>query len=354
MSPINLDLNTSIRETRSEEDVTPPLLEGGSSDALLHDLQAQVRIIGKMKPSLSELAARYQERKSRIDQFVEWYSNQPLWGKVLSGGLVVSTSYAIGVFAGVAWILAGLVTALYAAAIAIIEEHAELMRQRDTLFSEDIPQMEALLKASIESFRVLGGKLRAVFQLLNDLSSKRSDGISEFKENTNVMGGNNLHYIELTDALGKIAEKLSAHQNGVALDKAELDGLCTELQIRLQEAEAFTSTLSGLVSEVEQEIKENSTSESLGIQGDIEAPVISPQVAAHLTEIDHVIAQHRKNYQLDEDHHIHLVQDAGERLEGFERAFQGLLQADNASKARHQARSDKGPGGIVLTIPSLL
>jgi len=159
MPSIDLAFDTSIHEAPLQEAATPPLPEDCSHEVLLKDLKDQVRIVGKMKPSLSELAARYQQRKSRIDQFVEWYAHQPLWGKVLTGGLVVSTSYAIGAFAGVAWLLMGLVTALYAAAIVIIEEHADLMRQRDTLFLDDIPKMEATLQASIESFRVLEDKL---------------------------------------------------------------------------------------------------------------------------------------------------------------------------------------------------
>ncbi|MDF1684991.1 MAG: hypothetical protein P1U36_10110 [Legionellaceae bacterium] len=353
MSPINLEFDTSIHETRLEEDATSPLPEGNSSDALLKDLKTQVRIIGKMKPSLSELAARYQQQKSRIDQFVEWYANKPVWGKVLAGGLVVSTSYTIGAFAGVAWLLMGLVSALYAVAIAIMEEHADLMRKRDTLFSEDIPKMEALLEASIESFRILEDKLTTVFQSLKDLSTQRAEGLSEFEENVDVMGGHNLRYASLIKALGETAEKLSAHQNGVALDKTELDGLCTELQSRMQEAEALTSTLSGLVSTVEQELKENSAPDLLDIQDDIEEPVISSQVAAHFSEIDDKIALHREMNQSSEDRHAALIQRADERLEGFEQAFQELLRADNTSKARNQARPEKGSGGIVFTMPSL-
>jgi len=237
-------------EARPQEAATSPLLEGHSNHALLHDLQAQVRIIGKMKPSLSALAELYQQRKSRIDQFVAWYSDKPLWGKLLAGGLVVSTSYTIGAFVGVAWLLTGLVTALYATAISIIEEHAELMRQRDTLFLDDIPKMEASLEASIESFRVLEDKLNTVFESLNTLSIKRSEGISEFEDNVDIMGGHNLRYTSLIQSLGETAERLSEHQAGVALDKTELDGLCTELQNRLQEAEAMALTLSGLVSTV--------------------------------------------------------------------------------------------------------
>ena len=139
----------------------------------------------------------------------------------------------------------------------------------------------------------------------------------------------------------------------MTLDKAELDGLCTALQNRLQEAETLTSTLSGLVSTVEQELQENITPESLDIQSEVEEHAISPQVAAHLSEIDDVIALHRKSHQPYEDRHAALIQRADERLEGFEQAFQELLRADNTSKARNQARSDKGPGGIVLTMPSL-
>jgi len=353
MPSIDLDLDTFIDEPQLQDDATPPLPEGCSREELLQDLKDQVRIIGKMKPSLSELAARYQQRKSRIDQFVEWYANQPLWGKVLAGGLVVSTSYMIGAFAGVAWLLMGLVTALYAAAIVIIEEHAELMRQRDTLFLDDIPKMEATLQASIESFRVLEDKLNTVFQSLNQLSIQRAEGLSKFEAGVDLMGGHNFQYTTLIQSLGETAARLSAHQEGVTLDKAELDGLCTELQKRLQEAETLTSTLSGLVSTAEQELNNHASSESLDHQGKVEAPSISPQVAAHLSEIDDVIALHRKTHQPNEDRYAAMVQRADERLDGFDRALQELLRADNASKSRHQTRSEKGSGGIVLTIPSL-
>ena len=167
------------------------------------------------------------------------------------------------------------------------------------------------------------------------------------------MGGHNLRYASLIEALGETAEKLSAHQNGVALDKAELEGLCAQLQNRLQEAETLTSTLSGMVSTIEQELQENREPKSLDNQVDIDAPVISPKVAAHLSEIDHVIAQHRDTHKLEETNYTDLIYLADERLEGFDRAIQALFRDDNASKVRHQARTDKGPGGIVITMPAL-
>jgi ABC-type transporter Mla subunit MlaD len=212
--------------------------------------------------------------------------------------------------------------------------------------------MEATLQASIESFRVLEYKLNTVFQSLNQLSIQRAEGLSEFEAGVDVMGGHNLQHTALIQSLGETAARLSAHQEGVTLDKTELDGLCTELQNRLQEAEALTSTLSGLVSTVEQELNNHASSESLNPQGEVEVPSISPQVAAHLSKVDDVIALHRETHQSNKDYHADQVQRADERLDGFDRALQELLRADDASKARHQARSDKGPGGIVLTMPS--
>ena len=346
-------IDAPIHEAQFQNSSSLPLPEGSSNDVLLNDLQTQVRIIGEMRPSLSALAELYQKRKSRIDQFVEWYSNKPLWGKLLVGGMVVSTSYTIGAFVGVAWLLTGLVTALYAVAISIIEEHAELMEQRDTLFLEDIPKMEASLRASIESFRVLEDKLTTVFQSLNELTIKRSEGISEFEESVDVMGGHNLRYTSLIQSLGETAKRLSAHQEGMSLDKAELDGLCTELQNRFQEAEVLTSTLSGLVSTVEQELAHNITPESLELQDEVEAPGISQQTATHFSEIDREIELLRKPNKATNTHKKVPMNQTDEDFSDIDQALTELLRADSTSKARHMTRSDKSSGGIVLTIPSL-
>tara|TARA_R110002126_G_scaffold247974_1_gene390834 strand:- start:10886 stop:11938 length:1053 start_codon:yes stop_codon:yes gene_type:complete len=349
MPSINVELN-SPHERHIQEDVP----ERSANDALLYDLQAQVRIIGGMSPSLSALAELYQQRKSRIDQFAEWYSNKSHGEKLWLGGTVVSVSYLVGAFIGVAWLLTGLVTALYATATAIIEEHAELVRQRDTLFLDDIPKMEASLKTSIESFCVLGRKITMVFKSLNELTMTRSEGIFELKENVGVMRGHNLRYTSLIEALGEVAEKLSAHQNGVALDKAELDGMCTELQNRLQEAEALTSTLTGLVTTVEQELKTHVSSESLGLQGgDVEAPSISDKTAAHFTEIDREIELHRNPNKVASTSHTVSVSHADEDFSDFDQALKEIQRADSVSKACHQSRSEKNSGGYAFAFPSL-
>jgi|GEM_PF-1955068 len=353
MSSIDVESNIPTHELQFQDVATSSLLEGNAQEVLLHDLQAQVRIIGKMKPSLSELAALYHQRKSRIDQFVAWYANQPLWGKVFAGGVVVSASYTLGAFMGVAWVLTSLVTALYAVAILIIEEHAELMKQRDTLFLDDIPKMEALLEASIESFRVLEDKLTAVFQSLIDLSTKRAEGISEFEENVDVMSGHNLRYESLIEALGETAKRLLAHQEGVALDEVELNGLCSELQHRLQEAEVLTSTLSGLVSTVEQELAHNMTSELLDPQDEVHAPAISHEAAVHFSKIDRELELLRNPNKAMNTSNTAPVHQNDEDFANFDQAMQALLRADNVSKGCHQSRQDKSSGGYTFVVPSL-
>lgn len=224
------------------------------TNAVLNDLQAQVRIINEMQPRLSALTKLYQARKSRIDQFVEWYTDTPWWGKLLEGGLLVSTSYTLGAFVGVAWLLTALVTALYACAMSIMEEHAEMMKKRDTSFSEDIQSMEASIAASINSFRLLEDQLNTVFQSLNALQDKRSEGITSFEGKVDTMEEQNLRYASIIGALGNTAKKLAAHQGEVALTEVEIEMLAEELQNSLNEAKALCSVLSGVVSEVEQQV----------------------------------------------------------------------------------------------------
>jgi len=343
MPSIDVDLNTHTHELDTQEDAT----ECSPHEAMLNDLQNQVRIIGKIKPRLSEIAAEYQQRKSRIDQWAEWYSDKSWAEKVWIGGVVVSVSYVIGVFLGAPLLLAGLVTALYSSAVSIIEEHAEIVRQRDTLFLDDIIEMEASLTASIESFRSLEGKLTTAFESLHELIALRADGIAEFEEGVDVMGEHNLCYTSLIESLCGIAEILSAHQDGVVLDKAELDGLCTELQNRLQEAEVLTSTLSGLVSTVDQELKHHASPGSLEHKDEVEAPCVSEKTAAHFSEIEREIALHRKSRVVMNSRNTAHDDQA---LSATDQEIQKLLQENNARKARRQ---DKNPGGIVLTMPSL-
>ncbi|MDX2346461.1 MAG: hypothetical protein QNK11_06300 [Legionella sp.] len=273
------------KETTNNIAVSKPFPDGCSKDALLRDLTKQTRIIGDIKPNLSVLAKRYQERKSRIDRFTEWYVSKPIWGKVLTGTLLVSGSYTIGVFIGVAWLLTGLVTALYGVAASIMEEHAEIIKKRDALFLEDIPKMEASIEASIHSFRLLEDQLNRVFQSLNTLHTQRAEGISTLEAHASTMEKQNLRYASVIDTLGETAKKLAEHQDGLALNKAELGKLCSELQSSLKETQAFSSTLSGLVSTVEQALKGHEAFKS-----EVKVPSLSKQVETEFGEIDREIA----------------------------------------------------------------
>ena len=226
---------------------TEPLPTGNTPDAVLSDLKAQVRIIGDIQPRLSELTKLYQARKSRIDQFVEWYTDTPWWGKILKGGLVVSTAYTMGAFVGVAWLFTGLVTALYLTAISIMEEHAEMMKTRNTSFMEDIKKMEASIGESIQSFRLLEDQLNAVFQSLVVLHDKRSEGITSFEDK-------NLRYGAIIESLSGMAEKLSAHQGEIALTEVELKTLSEELKNNIHKAKTLCEMLSMAVSSLDETI----------------------------------------------------------------------------------------------------
>lgn len=233
----------------------------GSSKDILNDVQTQVYLIGEMKPRLSELTKHYQAQKSRIDQFVEWYSNNPLWGKVLAGGLVVSVSYTLAAFVGAAWVCAALITSLYAFAVYIMEEHAELIRVRNTSFADDIKAMEEEIGKSIDSFRLLESQLNAVFNSLGTLHEQRSEDITRFENEVGAVEFHNLRYKAIIDGLGKTAKKLEMHQGELSLTEVEVKELSIELKDSLQEAKSLCDLLSKTVSEVEQEIPPVSSNE---------------------------------------------------------------------------------------------
>lgn len=265
-------------------------------EALLKDLQAQVRIISDMQPRISELTKRYQARKSRIDQFVQWYTDTPWWGKLLEGGLVVSTAYTVGAFVGVAWLLTGLVIALYATAISIMEEHAAMMKARNTSFSEDIQKMEASIGESIESFRLLEGQLNAVFQCLVVLHDQHAEGITSLE-------GKNLRYDSIIESLGDVADKLSSHQNEAALTDVELKTISVALQNNLHEAKALCEVLSTAVSSVEQPTTED-------LPEDATSEVVSQHVSPSLEQADKAISECHQRFDK-----LRQARDSGKKTE---------------------------------------
>jgi len=246
-------------------DVTP-LPPGVSSEDTLKDLKNQVHLIGKMKPRLSELTKLYQARKSSIDQFVEWYASKPWWGKLLEGGLVVSVSYTVGAFIGAAWVCAALITSLYACAAYIMEEHAELIRVRNTSFADDIKAMEEEIGESIDSFRRLEVQLNQVFHTLNVLHDKRSEDITRSEGEVDTTESKNLRYGAIIEALGVTAKKLDAHQGEVSLTETEVKELSVELKNSLQEAKSLCDMLSQAVSVVEQERAPEPTEEASDLE----------------------------------------------------------------------------------------
>ena len=241
-----------------------PLAEGSPSDDAVNDLEAQLRaigeikpskIIGDMKPSISDLAKLYQEKKSRIDRFVEWYSNRSLSEKILLGGAVVATSYVVGSFLGIAWLLTGLVTGLYVTAIAIIEEHGKIMRNRDAFTGEGAQKIEALIEEHIKSFQALEGQIDTVFQSLSEQHVKRAEGISVLEDNVDRVGEYNQRYASVVELLENTSKKLLEHQEGVALTESELHALYAEIQRSFERVNEFSLTLSDAVSSVEQAMK---------------------------------------------------------------------------------------------------
>jgi len=273
-------------------------------DVLCHDLLAQGRNIDETKPSLSVLAALYQVRKSYIDQWIEWYADNPWWGKFLAASVVVSISYTVGALIGIGWLLTGLVTALYMAAIFILEEHAACIKQRDTLFLEDIPKMEALFKASMESFRVLEDKLRTVFQSLNTLNTQRSQGVSVFEDKNSTMEKHNVHYTSLINSLETTVKKFS---------------------------EPLDPTLA-----VDCELK---------TQASFESP-ISKQTEKHFDEIDRKIALYGHLSQTPKAH-------TNEDLSAMEQRLNELFLADSANKANHETCLNKNIHAYSCTMPAL-
>ena len=257
-----------------------------SKDSVRKDLKEQARAVRKMKPRLSALARLYKERKSTIDQFVEWYGNKTWWEKTLAGGFVLSSSYMVGVFMGAALVVSFLITSLYAIATSLMEDHAEVMKKRDDLFLVEIQEMEALIEERINAFRLLETQLKAVFASLDAMHNKRSENIAAFEENIDTVESHNLRYASVIDSLKNTAEKLSRHEGDVALNEVEIELLYSDLKSNIHESQTLASTLSGLVSEVEKELKSSPKPKEGNHQDDVEAPSIAAQVEADFGDID--------------------------------------------------------------------
>lgn len=237
------------------------LSEHDFSDDVVNDLEAQLRamdeikpskIIGDMKPNICDLAKLYQEKKSRIDRFVEWYSSKPLSEKIWLGGVVVSSSYVVGSLLGITWILTGLVTGLYVTAIAILEEHGKIIRNRDAFTGDGAQKIEALIEGHIKSFQALEGQLNTVFQAFSEQYVKRAEGISRLEDHIDRVGEYNQRYASVIELLENTSKKLLEHQAGVALTEREFHALYTEFQRSFEGVNEFSLTLSDAVSSVEQ------------------------------------------------------------------------------------------------------
>lgn len=277
----------TAEKTRADDNQVPnDSPEVASRNSVRKNMKEQAEAVKKMKPKLSRLAEFYLARKSTIDQFVAWYSNKTWWEKTLAGGFVLSSSYVVGAFMGAALVVSFLVTAMYAVATSIMEEHAEIMTKRDKLFLSEIQEIEALIEERINAFRLLEAQLKKVFESLDELHTKRSEGISTFEEKVSAMGGHNEKYASAIDALKKTAEKLSSREDDIALDEAEIERLYGDLKNTLHESEGLASTLSGLVSDVEQELKGSAKAKKDNHRDDAESPSVAAQVEASFDDID--------------------------------------------------------------------
>ena len=192
----------------------------------------------------------------------------------------------VGVFMGAALLTSFLITSLYASATSLMEDHAEVMKKRDDLFLVEIQEMEALIEDRINAFRLLETQLKAVFESLDAMHEKRSENIATFEENIDAVESHNSRYASVIDSLKKTAEKLSKHEGDVALNVVEIEQLYLDLKSTLNESQTLASTLSGLVSEVEQELKGSSKPKAENHQNDVEAPSVSAQVEADFSGID--------------------------------------------------------------------
>ena len=266
-------------------------------DTVLKKLKRDTHIMSQMQPRLSELTRLYQARKSRIDQFIEWYADNPLWKKVMIGTAVVSASYTVGFLIGMTWFLTGLITGLYVTAISIMEEHAEMMRQRDTSFADDIKKMEATIAESINAFRLLEEQLNDVFNSLVTLHEQRSEDITRLKGEVDTIEAQNLRYVSIIEALEESSRKLEASQGEVSLTEAEIKALSTEFQHSLQEAKSLCDVLSNVVSAAEP-VSTPELPESTEIQESSRLVIeVANKTLAHVHDRLSKIRQERKNNQ---------------------------------------------------------
>ncbi|MDF1684517.1 MAG: hypothetical protein P1U36_07635 [Legionellaceae bacterium] len=250
----------------SESEIERPSIP--LSHDVADDLEAQLeaigeikpsKIMGDMKPSISELATLYQEKKSRIDRFVEWYSNKSWSDKLWLGGAVASTSFVVGSLLGMTWLLTGLITGLYATAISMVEEHAKITRNRDAFTGEGAEKIEALIDEHVKSFQALEAQLKTVFESLSEQHTQRAESISTLEAHIDNVGEYNQRYASIVLLLESTSKKLLEHQEGVALTEAELHALYAEIQRSFDRVHAFSVTLSDVVSSVEQELKHRVT-----------------------------------------------------------------------------------------------
>ena len=266
-------------------------------DTVLKKLKRDTHIMSQMQPRLSELTRLYQARKSSIDQFVEWYADNPLWKKIMIGTAVVSASYTVGFLIGMTWFLTGLITGLYVTAISIMEEHAEMMRQRDTSFADDIKKMEATIAESINAFRLLEEQLNDVFTSLGTLHEQRSEDITRLKGEVDTIEAQNLRYVSIIEALEESSRKLEASQGEVSLTEAEIKALSAEFQHSLQEAKSLCDVLSNVVS-VAEPVSTPELPESTEIQESSRLVIeVANKTLAHAHDRLSKIRQERKNNQ---------------------------------------------------------
>ena len=163
----------------------------------------------------------------------------------------------------------------------------------------------------------------------------------------------NLHYASLLESLGKTAEKLSKYQGDMVMSEEELRVLSLELQTSLDEAKLLSSTLSGLVSTVEQELNLNVAPKSPDQPDAVEISSILEQVETGFSAIDREIELLLNPEKLPNVNVAVSVSQPDEDLSDIDQALQALQQADKVSKEAHVTQMSQSREKLVSSIPHL-
>lgn len=308
-------------------------------EEILNELLAQVRAIHRGHSNLSEIAERYLAEKSHIDTILSWYGSIPWWGKTGLGLAVLGLGVGLGFLFAMPLIVGGVTAALHLLITYFLENHVNVMHQRNTRFRDEMRAMDETFNASVDSLRLLEEQLNAVLQSLCHLHIQQAENITEFKGKVERVEEQNLHYTDVLQGLKEAADSLFEQSTRFASNEATLTSVCEAIQAIAEEIKSHHVVLLDLVIKLEAQLKEDDV---LRQEAQEEMPVVSvsprcePPIDLESVESELEDFEHRHQKQVA----AHTSIASHKVLDDFDQAFR-LLEADE--RRRHQNPLTKPP-----------